>query len=99
MPAYMIAMTKMFDAQAMADGYGKAVLPLIRKFGGRYIVRGGKPELFEGSLDPRRTIIVEFPDMEALRAFWHSSEYAEVKKLRQGLAQLDVWSMPGTDVV
>lgn len=79
MPAYMIAMTKVFDAEGLAEGYGKAVLPLIKKFGGRYIVRGGRPELFEGELDPRRTIIVEFPTMEALRAFWYR---ANTPKLR-----------------
>ncbi len=98
MTAYLIVMAEVFDADGLRNGYGKAVLPLLKKFGGRYLVRGGKPEGLEGETDTRRTIIVEFPTMEALRAFWGSSEYAEVKKLRGGLAKLDVWAMPGTDI-
>ena len=35
--------------------------------------------------------------MERLHAFWNSPAYAEVKKLREGLADLDVWAVPGFD--
>ena len=35
--------------------------------------------------------------MEAIHSFWHSAEYAEVKKLREGSGELDVWAVPGFD--
>ena len=35
--------------------------------------------------------------MERLHAFWNSPAYAEVKKLREGMAEFDVWAVPGVD--
>jgi hypothetical protein len=31
--------------------------------------------------------------MDAIRSFWNSSEHAEVKKLREGSGELDVWAL------
>ena len=53
----------------------------------------------EGSLEGRSLVVFEFQSMEAMHSFWDSPEYAEVKKLRQGSAELDVWAVPGVEVV
>jgi uncharacterized protein (DUF1330 family) len=37
----------------------------------------------------------EFPDMDAIRAFWDSPDYVPIKKLREGIATLNVWAFPG----
>ena len=49
--------------------------------------------MLEGEHDGRRLIVFEFPSMEALRAFWQSPEYAEVKRLRAGAARIDAWAV------
>jgi uncharacterized protein (DUF1330 family) len=56
-------------------------------------------EVLEGSLEGRSLVVFEFQSMEAMHSFWDSPEYAEVKKLRQGSAELDVWAVPGVEVV
>ena len=33
--------------------------------------------------------------MDALLEFWSSPRYADMRMLRQGLAGLDVWAVPG----
>jgi uncharacterized protein (DUF1330 family) len=33
--------------------------------------------------------------MDVIRAVWHSPEYADVKRLREGAGELDVWAVPG----
>jgi uncharacterized protein (DUF1330 family) len=33
--------------------------------------------------------------MDVIRSVWDSPEYAEVKKLREGAGELDVWAVPG----
>ena len=35
-------------------------------------------------------VISEWPDKAAAKAFWNSPEYAEVKKLREGIADCQV---------
>lgn len=66
------------------EAYRAAVTPLIDRFGGRFLVRGGEVEVFEGEYDGRRRVVIEFESQKAARAFWHSPEYADVKKLREG---------------
>ena len=95
MAAYMIVQVKMIRKEGWS-AYRDAVGPLTELFGGRYLVAGGaKVEVLEGSHDGRSLVVFEFPSMAAIRKFWESPDYAEVKKLREGLAELDVWAVPG----
>jgi uncharacterized protein (DUF1330 family) len=55
----------------------------IEKFGGRFLVRGGRTHTLEGNWSPKRFVMVEFPDVDRAKAWWASSEYAEAKALRQ----------------
>ena len=50
MTAYVIANLDVTDPSVFSD-YGERVLPIIKKFGGRYLVRGGDVESLEGSPD------------------------------------------------
>jgi len=94
MAAYlMVQMTVSDPAQYQA--YGKAVVPLIAKHGGKFIIRGGTVVALEGRHDGRRMVVFEFPSMEALKGFWNSPEYVPVKKLRENAAVLDVWAVEG----
>lgn len=94
MPAYMIAQINITREQGWPE-YRAAVGPLAAKHGGRHIVRGAAVEVLEGRHDGRRLVMFEFPSIEAIRAFWNSAEYAEIKKLREGSGELDVWAVPG----
>jgi uncharacterized protein (DUF1330 family) len=91
MPAYMIVIARIADRDAFINGYGMAAGKLVAQFGGRYVLRGPGAELLEGaSGDGASVVISEWPDKDAAKAFWHSPEYAEVKKLRFGLADVQV---------
>jgi uncharacterized protein (DUF1330 family) len=94
MPAYVIVQIKIIREQGWPE-YRAAMLPLMQRFGGRLLVAGAAIEAFEGSHDGRQLAIFEFPSMEAVRSFEYSPEYAEVKKLREGSGELDVWGVPG----
>jgi uncharacterized protein (DUF1330 family) len=82
---YLLFRSRYDDPQALRP-YGRAVVEVAAKFGGRFIVLADAPEAVEGTPDTRRVVIMEFPSLAAARAFWISPEYAEVKKLREGLA-------------
>ena len=94
MAAYLIVQVTVTDPDRFAD-YRAAVPAVIANYGGRYIIRGGDVEAFEGSHDGRRLVIVEFPSMDRARAFWQSPEYREVRRLREGAAIMDVVAVEG----
>ena len=86
MPAYIIAEHKITDA-AKFEEYRAKVGPMIAKHGGRYITRPGSHKILEkGYWQPERVVIIEFPDMAALNAWYHSAEYQPLIKLRQQAA-------------
>ncbi len=70
--------------------YAKRAPALIAEFGGRYRSMRGEVEQLEGPTDDRKIVISEWPSMDAARKFWHSEAYADVRKLRDGAAEIDV---------
>lgn len=82
MAAYLIAEIDITDA-ATYNEYRKQVPGVIARYGGKYVVRGGKVESMEGGWSPRRLAVVEFPSMDQALKFYRSPEYAPLIKLRQ----------------
>jgi uncharacterized protein (DUF1330 family) len=81
-PAYVLLDIEVKNAEAYAR-YRELGPPAVAAHGGRYLVRGGNLETLEGTWRPSRFVLLEFPTMEAARAWWASSEYAAAKALRQ----------------
>jgi uncharacterized protein (DUF1330 family) len=86
MPAYLIAEIEVTDLAAYED-YKKLTPAAIARYGGRFLVRGGKVEGREGNWSPQRLIVVEFPTMERARAFYDSPEYAPALAIRKRAAR------------
>ena len=42
--------------------------------------------MLEGDRTPNRLVVLEFPDADAARRWYHSAEYAEAKATREGAA-------------
>ena len=82
MAAYVIGEIEVTD-QATYEDYRKQVLATVEKHGGRFIVRGGSVEALEGGWSPKRLVVLEFPSMQKLLAWYRSAEYAPLIKLRQ----------------
>ncbi|WP_296720002.1 DUF1330 domain-containing protein [Erythrobacter sp.] len=100
MPAYMIVTATIHDRDAFIAGYGAAAATLIPKFGGEYLLRGPGAECLEGGFGEGASMVIsKWPDRAAVRAFWNSPEYAEAKKLREGLADVQVLLIDGPDLV
>jgi len=89
MPAYLIAEHTITDAEKFEE-YRVKVGPLIARHGGRYITRGGSHVVLESHnavWQPGRVVIVEFPDMAALNAWYTSPDYQPLIALRQASAK------------
>lgn len=91
MAAYMIIYARIHDRERFLTGYAPAASKLVEQFGGRYVVRAPGASLLEGTLEAGGSIVMsEWPDKASAQAFWDSPEYAEVKKLRDGVADVEV---------
>lgn len=91
MPAYMIIACKIHDREKFISGYGTAVPKLVAQFGGEYLFVAPGAMLLEGNLEGYTSMAVsKWPSLDAATCFWNSDEYAEVKKLREGLAEAEV---------
>ena len=82
MAAYVLVEIDVTDPEAYAQ-YREMAPAIVAAFGGKYLTRGGATETVEGTWQPKRLVILEFPSMEKLRAFYDAPEYAEAKALRQ----------------
>jgi uncharacterized protein (DUF1330 family) len=83
MAAYLIAEHVVTDRKKF-DEYRTKVAPLIARFGGRYLTKGGSHELPEGGhWAPERVVIIEFPDMQALNDWYGAAEYQPLIALRK----------------
>jgi uncharacterized protein (DUF1330 family) len=69
----------------------------VAQYGGRYLVRGGQMKVLEGSWEPTRIVVLEFPSYEKAHEWWHSAEYAPAKELRQRLSTTDLLIIEGYD--
>ena len=81
MPAFLIADINVKNDDVYKE-YRSANPDIVNKYGGRYVALGGVVEVLEGDWHPNRTVIIEFPDMDSLRAFYSSEEYVALREIR-----------------
>jgi len=89
MPAYLIAEHKITDT-AKFEEYRVKVGPIIARHGGRYVTKGGSQKVLEADnavWQPDRVVIIEFPDMAALNAWYSDVDYQPLIPLRRGAAR------------
>lgn len=92
MPAYLISVVEITNPTPGFRQYTEKSAELIRKHGGRYIVRGKAAEVLDGEIFNKKFLIVaEFPAVENIHAFWQSEEYQkDCKPLRAGSGIYDI---------
>ncbi len=91
MTAWLVITARIHDREAFIAGYGPAAARLVEQYGGHYAIRAPGAQLLEGyGMDGASVVVSEWPSRAAALAFWTSPEYAEVRKLREGLADVQV---------
>jgi uncharacterized protein (DUF1330 family) len=94
MAAYLIADIEIQNSEAYEE-YKKRASATVLKFGGRYLARGGRHQVLEGDWKPTRLVILEFPDMARLEAWYRSSDYEIVKPFRTDNAHSHLVALDG----
>jgi uncharacterized protein (DUF1330 family) len=76
--------------------YAMANTAILKKFGARYVVRGGKFEGPEGT-SRSRNVVIEFSDYATALACYNSPEYQANIKVRQPHSVADLVIIEGYD--
>jgi uncharacterized protein (DUF1330 family) len=94
MPAYVIVETDVRDPEQY-ERYRAAAAAAIAAGGGRFIARGGELAVLEGDWRPKRIVVLEFENLEAVKRWYDSPEYREARRLREGAATLQAVAVEG----
>jgi uncharacterized protein (DUF1330 family) len=85
MSAYFMVYLNVTDPDRFTE-YFQTVMPVIERRGGRLVTQG-IPKAIEGTLSFKQAVLFEWRSRQDLLEYWHSDEYAQIKKLREGAAE------------
>jgi uncharacterized protein (DUF1330 family) len=94
MPAFVIVDVTIRDKKEYKE-YKKLTLAAVAAYDGRFVVRGGETAIMEGSWDPERVVILEFPTVERAKEWWGSDIYSKAKVIRQRSADTNMIIVQG----
>ena len=106
MSAYLIVHRRDISDSGTLKEYSDGIDETIEKFGGEVVVRDDSFDVLEGdwmpgkkNVDsrPERITVVRFPDMETLKSWYQSPDYAELKGIRQSSSSSDIVAVRGRD--
>jgi uncharacterized protein (DUF1330 family) len=96
MSAYIIVEIEITDPIGYGE-YKKQAGATVEKYGGKYLVRGGKTEVLEGNWKPKRIVVLEFPTVERAKEWLNCEEYREPRKMRHRTAKTNMLVIEGVD--
>jgi len=83
MPAYMIIQTEEILDNQMYIEYASKAKPILESYGAEYLVSSGNIKPFT-DWNPKKILVIKFPDMESADKCFKSSEYQDIVHLRKG---------------
>jgi uncharacterized protein (DUF1330 family) len=92
---YWIGRVDVHNAEGYAP-YAANNAAIFKKFGGRFVVRGGTFEAPEGTARSRN-VVIEFPDYATALACYRSPEYQANIKVRAPHSVADIVIIEGYD--
>jgi len=81
MPAYIVGDVTVTDKDRYRD-YSAHTESTLTPYGGRFVVRGGPSEVLEGTWQPGRLVLIEFPSAQAARDWYASDAYQAILPIR-----------------
>ena len=94
MAAYVIYECDILDQQRY-DEYKPKGAASVAAANGRYLVRGGTVRTLEGDTPASRTVVIEFPSMQAALDWYQSEDYANARDIRKGAASTKLYIVDG----
>jgi uncharacterized protein (DUF1330 family) len=79
--AYVVVEVAVENPEGYAE-YSPLATESVARHGGRFLVRGGKAEVWEGEWSDR-IVVLEFESLDAARAWYFSDDYQAALPIRQ----------------
>lgn len=96
MAAYIVVDVTRTDPERAAR-YSAISGPSVERHGGRFLARGGEIHVLEGDWEPERIVVIEFPSVDAARAWFGSADYLEARSVREGAGTWRMIVVTGVD--
>lgn len=77
--------------------YQRKLAPLLQAAGARYLARGGELRVYEGDYEPGRLLVVEFPSLESMDAFFSGSSYLSLQNERDACSTCRILAVQGLE--
>ena len=94
MAAYVILNIEVTHPERFAE-YVSVAGATVARYDGKYLARGGRAEKLEGSWEPLRFVVLEFPSLQRAKEWWASEEYRHPKALRQSASTTNMIVVEG----
>lgn len=78
------------------ENYKAANAAPFAEYGAKFLVRGGPQTVVEGEMRPR-SVIIEFPTIDAAYACYNSDAYKAAKAIRDPISAADILIVEGYD--
>lgn len=85
MPAYMIVRMNVTDMEQYKE-YMKLSPDILKKYGGKFIIRGAEKIILEGPEVTDRMVMVKFDSVEDAQKMYNSDEYQAAIDVRKDAA-------------
>ncbi len=92
---YWVAHLTVTNPEPFKD-YAAGASEAVKKYGGKYLARGGAYHALQGEAAPRN-VIIEFPSTQAAIDCWNSPEYQAAKKHRDGHCEAQFLVVEGVE--
>ena len=94
MTAYTIVMVKVDNPDTYKE-YTSRTPPIVKKYGGKFLVRGGEVDTIEGELFNDRLVILEFPSKQSIHDFFADPEYRAAAEYRKASSEARIFAING----
>ncbi len=94
---YIFAELDVTDPEYFNTEYAPRVQPVLQKYGAKFLISGGAPDVREGDRVVKRIVFLEFDSPERAREFYDSRDYQDVIGYRFDSARAHLYLLEGTN--
>jgi|TARA_B100001093_G_scaffold480866_1_gene511128 uncharacterized protein (DUF1330 family) len=85
MKGYVVCVYKSISNDEKLKEYALKAREAVKKYNGKFLIRGGKNKINEGENSPR-TVVIEFSSYDEANLFYSSKEYQDAHEVLKGHA-------------
>ncbi len=80
--AYIIVDIEINDSDSYKE-YIRLITPTLKKYSGRYLVRGGDPETLDGEWRSKRIVVMQYPSRKVAKSWLNDPDLKSIHDMRR----------------